>query len=259
MSRAIAQATKARGAWEGSIVGEGHIEYLLQHRMLPPVEIVAARIPGREVSPVPQAGEVVVFTKHFARGFGLPASNFFSSFLAHFSLQPHHLAANAVLQLAAYITLCQGFLGIEPRLDHWRRLFFFKQRSVSDGTVGRKRMTNCGAALVHHWTTSGFPKLPLQESVKKWQKGFFYVKSAYPKNDCINRPPFIIAPLPAKLNWKSTLVKPAPEAKLNCVRLDIHKAKDLSHGQGYFVRHGGMPDSVVAASTASDLSDERPA
>ncbi|KAE8809453.1 hypothetical protein D1007_13973 [Hordeum vulgare] len=162
--------------------------------MLPPVELVAACIPGGEGSPAPQAGEVVVFPEHFACGFGLPASDFFFGFLEHFDMQLHHLEANTVLQLAAYVTLCEGFLGIEPRLDLWRRLFFFKQQSVPDGTAGSKRMTDCGAALIHHRTASGFPKLPLQDSVKKWQKGFFYVNNVDPKNDCINLLPFAITP-----------------------------------------------------------------
>ncbi|KAE8807041.1 hypothetical protein D1007_16720 [Hordeum vulgare] len=191
--------------------------------MLPPAELVAACIPGGEGSPAPQAGEVVVITEHFTRRFGLPASDFFSGFLAHFGLQTHHPVANVVLQLAAYVTLCKGFLGIEPRMDLWCRLFFFKHQSVLDGTVGSKRMTDCSAALVHHRTASGFPKLPLQESVNKWQNGFFYMKNIDPKNDYINMPPFTIA---TKLNCKSTLPKPTGEVKLICAHLELLKVAE---------------------------------
>ncbi|KAE8810949.1 hypothetical protein D1007_12304 [Hordeum vulgare] len=145
----------------------------------------------------------------------------------HFGLQQHHLAANTVLQLAAYITLYEGFLGIELRLDLWRRLFFFKQQSVPDGTVGTKRMTVYDATLVHHRTLSGFPKLPLQDSVKNWQKGFFYMKNVDPKNDCINLPPFVIEPPIVKLIWKSTLPKPAGDEKLISAHLDLLKVKCL--------------------------------
>lgn len=91
---------------------------------------MAARVPGAEAAPTPEKGEVVVFEEHFYRGFGLPASNF-SRFLTSFGLQPHHLAPNAVLQLAAFVVLCEGFIGIEPRLDLWRKLFSFKQQSVA--------------------------------------------------------------------------------------------------------------------------------
>ncbi|KAE8812716.1 hypothetical protein D1007_10203 [Hordeum vulgare] len=103
-----------------------------------------------------------------------------------FGLQPHHLAPSAILQLAAFVVLCEGFVGIEPRVDLWDSLFFFKQQSIDmeksevEKLKGPRPMTPCGAALVHHRSKSGFPQMPLQESIKHWQKDFFYVKSADP-------------------------------------------------------------------------------
>ncbi|KAE8801059.1 retrotransposon ty3-gypsy subclass [Hordeum vulgare] len=76
--------------------------------------MVAGRVLMVESSSAPQDGEVVVFAEHFARGIGLPTSHFFFCFLTHYGLQPHHLAANAALQLVAFVTLCEGFLVIEP-------------------------------------------------------------------------------------------------------------------------------------------------
>ncbi|KAE8791241.1 hypothetical protein D1007_34323 [Hordeum vulgare] len=201
MSRAAAKKANSRGTWEGNIFTEGYIEVLRHRRMLPPAKLVAVRLPGGEGSLTPQDGEVVVFTEHCFRGFGLPVSDFFSRFLVHFGLQPHHFAANAILQLASFVTLCEGFLGIEPRLYLWHQLFFFKQQLVLGDALGTMKMTPCGASLVHHRTASGFPKLPLQYSVKKWQKGFCYVKNVDLENDCINLPPpFVIAPPRAKQN-----------------------------------------------------------
>ncbi|KAE8808105.1 hypothetical protein D1007_15533 [Hordeum vulgare] len=161
MSRTAAGASKTRGAWDGNIVVEEHIKFHHHHRKLPSVELMAARVPEAENSPATSDGEVVVFAEHFARVFGLPMSNFFFHFVMHFGLQPHHLAANAVLQLASYITLCESFLGTEPCLDLWRQLFYFKQQSKTDGATGNKQMTAYGTALVHHRTRSGFPRLRL--------------------------------------------------------------------------------------------------
>ncbi|KAE8820003.1 hypothetical protein D1007_01968 [Hordeum vulgare] len=112
--------TSTRGAWVGSDVDEDHIEFLRHLSKLPPMEFVTVSIPRAENSPAPQADEVVVFTEHFARGFGFPTSDFFFNFPTPFGLQSHPLASNVVLELAAYVTLCKGFLGIEPRLDVWR-------------------------------------------------------------------------------------------------------------------------------------------
>ncbi|KAE8780490.1 hypothetical protein D1007_46377 [Hordeum vulgare] len=171
-------------------------------------------------------GEVVVFTEHFYRGFGLPASAFFAEWLRFFVLQPYHLVPNAILQLSAFVVLCEGFVGIEPRVDLWRSQFFFKQQSITmeksevEKLKGPRPMTPCGAALVHHRSKSGFPQMPLQESIKDWQKGFFYVKNADPALDVLNMPPFDIAP-PTRLNWDAKTPKPISEVALICAHLDI--------------------------------------
>ncbi|KAE8811767.1 hypothetical protein D1007_11297 [Hordeum vulgare] len=153
---------------------------------------------GSETAPTPAAGEIVVFDEHFYRGFGIPASPFFSEWLHFFGLHPHHLAPNAILQLSAFVVLCEGFLGIEPRLDLWRSLFFFKQQSIAMDKV----------ALEKH------------ESIKQWKKGFFYVKNADPACDSLNMPPLNINP-PMKLNWGAQFPKPIPEVAKIGAHLDI--------------------------------------
>ncbi|KAE8821858.1 hypothetical protein D1007_00049 [Hordeum vulgare] len=109
--------------------------------MLTSEELDIVRLLDTEGSPTPRAGKVVVFKEHFFHRFGLPANDFFLRFLVHFGLQPHHLAWNAVLQLAAFLTLCEGFVGIELRLDLWRQLFFFKQQSAPTVVPGVMQMT----------------------------------------------------------------------------------------------------------------------
>ncbi|KAE8788460.1 hypothetical protein D1007_37488 [Hordeum vulgare] len=230
--KSSAQKASSHGAWLGSDVEEGHIEALRHHRLLPPASQVLVRLPSAETAPAPTAREVVVFVEHFYRGLGFPASSFFAEWLHFFGLQPHHLAPNAILQLAAFVVLCKGFVGIEPRVDLWRSLFFFKQQSITmeksevENLKGPRPMTSCGAALVHHRSKSGFPQMPLQESIKHWQKGFFYVKSADPAQDALNMPPFAIAP-PTWQNWDAKTPKPHPEVALICAHLDILEKSGL--------------------------------
>ncbi|KAE8796044.1 hypothetical protein D1007_29085 [Hordeum vulgare] len=116
-SGSSSKKSSVQGAWLGSDVDEELIDVLRHHRVLPPASQVSVRLPSSEASPAPVAGEVVVFAEHFYRGFGLPASSFFAEWLQFFGLQPHHLAPNAILQLAAFVVLCEGFVGIEPRVD----------------------------------------------------------------------------------------------------------------------------------------------
>ncbi|KAE8786310.1 hypothetical protein D1007_39918 [Hordeum vulgare] len=230
--KSSAQKASSQGAWLGSNVDEGHIEALRHHRLLPPASQVLVRLPSSETAPAPAAGEVVVFVEHFYRGFGLPASSFFAEWLQFFGLQPHHLAPNAILQLAVFVVLCEGFVGIEPCVDLWRNLFFFKQQSIAmeksevEKLKGPRPMTPCGAALVHHRLKSGFPQMPLQESIKHWQKGFFYVNSADPAQDDLNMPSFAIAP-PTRRNWDAKTPRPHPEVALICAHLDILEKSGL--------------------------------
>ncbi|KAE8797044.1 hypothetical protein D1007_27830 [Hordeum vulgare] len=106
--------TSSHGAWLGSVICDGRIDALRHHRMLPRVSQVSVRIPGAETAPTSEEGEIVVFDEHFYWGFGLPASPFFSNWLIFFGLQAHHLAPSAILQLSAFVILCEGFLGINP-------------------------------------------------------------------------------------------------------------------------------------------------
>ncbi|KAE8796962.1 hypothetical protein D1007_27913 [Hordeum vulgare] len=118
-------------------------------------------------------------------GFELSVSNFFRRFLTHFGLQPHHFAANVILQVAAFVSLCEVYLGIEPHLDLFHWLFFFKQMTM----------------------------------VKIWQKGFFYVKNVDLALGLINPPNFINTPPVAMQNLKSSLPHPIEEVDQLCTWL----------------------------------------
>ena len=98
------------GSWEGSDVHKKDIEWLVRSCWVGPQ--VICRLPGKEEIPTPQPGERVVFLTHFEMGFGLPASEFFRSFLDLFGLQPHHLPANAIISLSAYSAFSDGYLGL---------------------------------------------------------------------------------------------------------------------------------------------------
>ncbi|KAE8775717.1 hypothetical protein D1007_51723 [Hordeum vulgare] len=269
--RSSAQQASSQGAWLGSDVDAGLIDTLRHHRLLPPASQVSVRLPGSEASPAPIAREVVVFVEHFYRGFGLSASSFFVEWLQFFVLQPHHLAPNAILHLAAFVVLCEGFVGIEPRVDLWRSLFFFKQQSIAmdksevEKLKGPRPMMPCGAALVHHRPKSGFPHMPLQDSIKHWQKGFFYVKSTDPAQDALNMPPFAIAPPPpTQQNWDAKTPKPHPEVALVRAHLDILResgllGRDLLAAMVMFqILQGSLPQPApdVEASGPSEMEDE---
>ena len=115
------------GSWMGSNITSEDITQLRATRRLPQETDVGVRLPRGEQRPRPQGQECVVFLTHFERGFGLPASTFFRAFLEFFGLQPHHLRTGAIVQLSGFVTLCEGYLGVEPTIDLWARFFSLKQ------------------------------------------------------------------------------------------------------------------------------------
>ena len=129
------------GSWMGSPITLDDIAYLRDTRRLPRAEEVEAHPPQGEREPRPEGSEQVVFLPHFKRGFGLPASGFFRDFLEFFGLQPHHLGAGVIVQLSGFVTLCEGYLGVEPSIDLWVRFFSLKQQGPRAG-----EMSECGAA-----------------------------------------------------------------------------------------------------------------
>ena len=169
-------------SWMGSTVTPDDITYLRSSRRLPRDTDVDVRLSHGEQRPRPEGQERVVFLTHFEHGFGLLASTFFRAFLEFFGLQPHHLGVGAIIQLSGFVTLCEGYLGVEPTIDLWARFFSLKQQGPSAW-----EFTDCGAAVISKRSGEDFPKIPLENSAKKWQNSFFYVCNH--GADHINLPP----------------------------------------------------------------------
>ena len=123
------------GSWMGSTVTLDDISYLRTTRRLSGETEVVARPPQGEQEPRPKGTERVVFFSHFKRGFGLPASGFFHDFLEFFRVQPHHLGVGAIVQLSGFVTLCEGYLGVDTSIDLWMRFFSLKQQGPRAGEM----------------------------------------------------------------------------------------------------------------------------
>ena len=182
----VAEET-TRASWEGSYVAIGDINWLIRTRRIPAE--VECRLPGPETSPD-------------ERGFGLPASDFFRSFLNRFGLQPHQLPANAFTTLSAFVSFMEGYLGLWPTVEAWSKYFHFRKQVIPNpaNPDAAREMTQCGAATIVPRRGSIFPRIQGLESCRKWQRSFFYVKNTT-KVDMINLPRFSIGPPTAQLNW----------------------------------------------------------
>ncbi|KAK1612372.1 hypothetical protein QYE76_036045 [Lolium multiflorum] len=188
-----------RGAWKGSDVKQPEIDWLYRSRRVPAQ--VSCRIPGNELEPAPEPGEAVVFTAHFERGFGLPASNFFCQFLDFYELQPHHLPGNAIFYLSCFVSFMEAYIGLLPTLEAFARFFCLRINSVQGKNIPKpKPPTQCGSCIISARQGSPFFKFSGLESCRAWQQTFFYVRNKGAA-DFINLPACNPG-TPSKANWK---------------------------------------------------------
>ena len=76
--------------------------------------------------------DVQLFSCFVAAGLVPPASLFFLAVVASFGLHISHLHPNAMLTLAIFQHLCEGFVGIRPSVALFRHFF---RPQVEEGSV----------------------------------------------------------------------------------------------------------------------------
>ena len=80
-------------------------------------------LPSNEDSPSLPEGYVVSFAHFHKRGLTTPAHKFLRGLLYVYKIERQHLNPNRIQHMAAFVTLCEGFLGISPHFDLWRYFF----------------------------------------------------------------------------------------------------------------------------------------
>jgi hypothetical protein len=65
----------------------------------------------------------------------VPSHRFFCSLLQFYGLELHHLTPLGILHIAAFVTLCEAYMGIEPHFDLWNYFFHVQLRPGSDVEV----------------------------------------------------------------------------------------------------------------------------
>jgi len=71
----------------------------------------------------PWADEVVSFLAFHEHGLGYPARWFLRGLLNEWGLELQHLNLTGVLHVVGFITVYEAFLGMEPHVDLFRRIF----------------------------------------------------------------------------------------------------------------------------------------
>src|SRR4051812_14675526 len=103
----------AGGKWMASSVTEAQVKKLRKAGYLS--KDIPHRLPEKgQLLPTPGPHERVVFLPHFLRGLGFPLHPFVRGLMFYYGLDFHDLALNFVLNISAFIVVCEAFLRVRP-------------------------------------------------------------------------------------------------------------------------------------------------
>jgi hypothetical protein len=112
--------------WTPSIITLGHSQKLMKQGFMTVAELAACRMLEDPSLPTLAEGYVVSFMAFYKWGFGMPSHRFLRSLLQYYDLELCHLTPSGgggVLHIAAFVTLCEAYLGIDPVFDLWNYFF----------------------------------------------------------------------------------------------------------------------------------------
>ena len=110
-----------------SFVTEGHVKRLRKAGYLSK-DIVHRLSEEGQLLLTPSPHERVVFLPHFLRGLGFPLHPFVRGLMFYYGLDFHDLAPNFILNISAFIVVCEAFLCIRPHFGLWLKTFEVKKK-----------------------------------------------------------------------------------------------------------------------------------
>jgi len=181
-----------------SSVTEGHIKKLRKAGYLS--NDIAYRLPEEgQLLPTPRPHERVVFLTHFLRGLGFPLHPFVRGLMFYYGLNFHDLAPNFILNISAFIVVCEAFLCIRPHFGLWLKTFNVKPKVVH-GT-----QAECGGAMVGKMPNVLWLEGSYVETLKGWKSGWFYITE--PRDpEWVAAPEFRSGPPMQLTSWKETVL-----------------------------------------------------
>jgi len=137
--------------WGRSTADRPYLDSLVAGGVLPPNTDPErpAWIPLRsETVPKPPSGYVVSLARLHERGFVIPAGDFIRALCHHYGVELHNYAPNDISQVAVFVAVCEGYLGVPVHWDLWRHLFRGKLYTESV-SAGVRRRVRAGSLTIH--------------------------------------------------------------------------------------------------------------
>ncbi|KAL6629620.1 hypothetical protein ACP70R_029385 [Stipagrostis hirtigluma subsp. patula] len=165
--------------WGASTLTPEKMARLVRRRFIPAAtEEKEWVLPVGEVVPQPPLGYVVIFARFHERGLAMPPHPFLLKVLGHYGVALHHLTPNGIQQMAIFIAICEGYLGINPSVNIWANFFdaeLLKRKGdlqpVAAGCAGIRLRSGRRNDYIDSWLT---------ESNQGWHGDWFYLKNSVP-------------------------------------------------------------------------------
>jgi hypothetical protein len=109
--------------WIMSEFMQEHLQNLMSQGYMIAAELSTCHVSKDPASFAPMGGYVVACAAFYERGFGVPSHRFLRSLLWFYGLELHHLTPSGILHMAAFVTLCEAYMGIEALFDLWNYFF----------------------------------------------------------------------------------------------------------------------------------------
>jgi hypothetical protein len=113
-----------QSSWPTSEVMQEHLKNLMSQGYMIAVELATCRVPEDLAFPALAEGYVVVCMAFYERGFGVPSHRFLLSLLWSYGLELLTLTPLGILHMAAFVTLCEAYIRIEPLFNLWSYFFW---------------------------------------------------------------------------------------------------------------------------------------
>jgi hypothetical protein len=110
-------------SWPASEVTWEYLQNFVSKGYMTATEFDTYLVPAGPESLALAEGFIVVCAAFYDWGFGLLSHQFLCSLLQFCGLELHYLTPSGILHMAAFVTLCEAYIGIEPPLNLWSHFF----------------------------------------------------------------------------------------------------------------------------------------
>jgi hypothetical protein len=138
--------------------------------------------PATDREPRPPFGYVVSFIRFHERRFAAPTSRFLCGMCYHYGVELHNFAPNATSQVATFVGVCEGFLGIPTNWDLWVHLFHTELHALTTPEPKVRRAVRAGGVSIslREMRREHYIPCTMTSNNTEWERGWFYLRDDGP-------------------------------------------------------------------------------